>query len=299
MSDYLPVFTSPQGEAETFQAYQAVLDQWPVPYTELRVPTRVGETHVIASGPSGAPAVVLMHALFATATSWYRNVESLSKHFRTYAVDVIGEANQSRPACRVTTQEEMAHWFGELLDQLGVQQTYLVGNSYGGFMSAYYAMRMPKRVRRLVLIGPAATFHQMIPFYINMFVPKGMYLFFPRLPGVKRAMRRAVNWMHAGLPRDPFWEPLFYQVLVHGSMTLQILPKLYSKEELDQIIAPTLLLIGERDKIYRPQDTIRAAKKLMPDLRAELIPGAHHITALSRPEIVNQHLLQFFGEDSA
>jgi hypothetical protein len=42
MPDYLPVFTSAQGETETLRADQAVLDHWPVPFTELDVPTRLG-----------------------------------------------------------------------------------------------------------------------------------------------------------------------------------------------------------------------------------------------------------------
>jgi pimeloyl-ACP methyl ester carboxylesterase len=299
MPAYLPVFTSPAGQAEVFAAYQSVLDQWPVPYTELDIPTSFGQTHVIASGAGSAPEnppIVFMHALFATATAWYRNVGPLSQHFRTYAVDVLGEANKSRPTRTVTTQAEMAQWFGELLDALGIRQTYLVGNSYGAFMSAYYAMRLPDRIRRLVLIGPAATFHPMTPFYLHMFIPKALGLFFPWLPGQARWMRHSLDWMHAGLPQDPVWAPLFYRVLLRGSMTAQILPRLYSKDELRQITAPTLLLIGEREKIYRPQDAIRAAKRLMPNLQVESIPDAHHITALSQPELVNQHLLRFFRE---
>ena len=106
MTDYLSVFTSPQGEVEILRAYQAVLDQWPVPFTELDVPTRFGEIHVIASGPEGAPAVVLLHAYFATAASWYRTVGALSQQYRTYAVDVLGEANKSRPTHPITSLDD-------------------------------------------------------------------------------------------------------------------------------------------------------------------------------------------------
>src|SRR5512140_2210724 len=95
MSYYLPLFTSPEGKAEVMNAYQAVLDRWPVTHQELTIPTRFGETYVIASGPVDAPPVVLLHALFATVASWYQNVEALSQSHRVYAVDVVGEANKS------------------------------------------------------------------------------------------------------------------------------------------------------------------------------------------------------------
>ncbi|HET9908049.1 MAG TPA: hypothetical protein VFQ23_15465, partial [Anaerolineales bacterium] len=88
MLDSIPVYTSVEGKAEILQAYQAIMDKWPVSYKELTIPTSFGDTHVIASGPRDAPPVVLLHALFATAASWYRNVEAMSRFYRVYAVDV-------------------------------------------------------------------------------------------------------------------------------------------------------------------------------------------------------------------
>src|SRR5687767_4005287 len=93
----IPVFTSPHGAADAMGAYGAVMDAWPIDCDELSVVTSFGDTNVIASGPHDGPPVVLLHALFATATSWYRNVEALSQQYRTYCVDVIGEANKSGP----------------------------------------------------------------------------------------------------------------------------------------------------------------------------------------------------------
>ncbi len=297
MTNFLPVFTSPQGKSETLQAYQNVLAQWPVPYTELDVPTRFGETHVIASGPEGAPPVVLLHALFATATAWYRNVDALSQHYRTYAVDVIGEANKSRPSQPIKSLDDFLAWFTELIDSLGIDQMYLVGNSYGGFTAAYYAMHLPERIRKLVLIGPVATFHGVRPFYMNMFIPKMFYLFMPWLPGRRRAMQKAVDWMHAGLPVDPAWQALFTLQMEHGSNTSQVFPRLYTAEELAQIKAPTLLLLGDREQIYPAEEASQAAQSLMPGIQVQIIPEAHHITALAQPELVNASLLKFFDGD--
>ena len=123
MTTYLPVYTSPDGQAHVLAAYQSVLDHWPVPYTEMDIATSFGMTHVVASGPPNAPPLILMHALFATAMAWYRNVGAFSEHHRTYAVDVLGEANRSQPARRVRTLDEMAHWFADLLEGLEVEQT--------------------------------------------------------------------------------------------------------------------------------------------------------------------------------
>ena len=292
-----PVFTSPEGKAEIMCAYQAIMDKWPVAYKELIVPTSFGDTHVIVSGPEDAQPVVLLHALLAGAVSWYRNVEALSQSYRVYAVDVIGEGNRSCPVKPVTSLDGFLQWFTEMIDGLGIETLYLVGNSYGGFTAAYYAMKLPERIRKLVLIGPAATIYDMRPFYIHMFIPKGLYGFFPKIPGVKKVMRNSVDWMHKGLSPDPLWEPFFYRAMVHGGLINQVFPRVYSKEEFAQIKAKVLLILGDKEAIYNDlHSAISAARKLICDVEVQVIPEAHHVTAVAQPEKVNQRLLHFFAE---
>ena len=297
MSPYLPVFDSPAGEAACMAAYQAVLDRWSARYTECDIPTSFGVTHAIVSGPDDKPALVLMHALFASAVSWYRSVGRLSEHFKVYAVDILGEANKSKPSRPMKSLDDLAAWLSEFLDQVGIGRAYLAGNSMGAFTSAYFAMRCPDRVRRLALIGPAATFRQIMPFYINMFLPKVVYMFLPRLPGRERAMEHTLDWMYAGLPRDEMWDCLFYQLMLHGTTTTQVFPRVYRPEELSLIQAPTMLLLGDHERVYQPEAAIRDARTRMPGIRVKTIPEAHHITALAQPELVNRELIAFFLED--
>jgi pimeloyl-ACP methyl ester carboxylesterase len=296
MSASISVFTSPEGQANVMSAYQAVMQTWPVPYEELTIQTSFGETHVIANGSLDAPPVVLLHALLATAMSWYRNVETLSQSYRVYAVDIVGEGNKSRPVKPITSLDDFLQWFTELIDGLRIQTLYLVGNSYGGFTGAYYAMKLPDRVRKLVLIGPAATIYAMMPFNLHMFLPKAMYMFFPKLPGIKQIMRWSTHWMHQGLPPDPLWEPLFYRLLVYGGLINQVFPRVYTQEEFAQIRAQVLFLFGQKEAVYNNlKSALRAAQELVPQAEIEMIPNAHHIAALAQPEIVDQRILNFFA----
>jgi pimeloyl-ACP methyl ester carboxylesterase len=296
MPTFIPVFASPEGEAEIMYAYDAIMNKWGVPFKELTINTSFGETHVIVSGPENAQPVVLLHALLAGSVSWYRNVEALSQSYRVYAVDVVGEGNKSRPIKPIKSLDDFLGWFTEVIDSLGIDTLYLAGNSYGGFTGAYYAMKLPERIRKLVLIGPAATISPMRPFYTHMFIPKAIYGFFPKVPGVKPVMRRSVDWMHKGLPYDPLWEPFFYNSMVSGGLINQVFPRVYSKEEFAQIQAPVLLILGDREVIYNNlQSAVRSAQDLIPNLQVEMIPAAHHVTAVANPEMVNRKLLEFFA----
>ena len=88
-------FRTEASEARYMAAYDAVLAKWPVAYEDIVVPTRLGATHVIASGPADGSPLVLLHAAMATATVWRPNVEGLSEHFRVYAVDIVGQGGRS------------------------------------------------------------------------------------------------------------------------------------------------------------------------------------------------------------
>lgn len=292
----LPIFTSPAGESAVRAAYAAVLAQWTAPYTELAVRTSFGSVHVVASGPEDAPPVLLLPAFFATAAAWYRTAGGLSGGYRVYAVDIPGEANLSVPSRPITGLDEFVQCMVELLDGLGAERVHLVGNSFGGFYAAVLGIRVPERVLSLTMISPAATVHGILPFYLHVFLPKAVDLMAPWIPGHPRRTRRSLRWALAGIPPDRYWAPLFYRVLLHGSAVNRVFPKVLSRQELRALAGlRTLLLVGDRERIYRPDGAIRAAKRLIPGIDAQVVPHAHHIAAVANPEAVNRVLLDFLA----
>jgi pimeloyl-ACP methyl ester carboxylesterase len=291
----LPVFTSAAGAADVERAYRRVLDAWPVPHVEREVATRFGRTHVIDSGPADGRPAVLLHAYFATAASWYRIVDRLGPDVRTFAVDVIGDANFSQPSRPLASADDYLAWYVDLLEGLGIGDHVLIGNSFGAFLATQFAMRLPQRVQRLVLIGPAATFRPMWAFYAHMFAPKAAYLFLPWLPGRDSMLRGAASWMRAGLPRDPLWDPLFEAVLRHGSTANRVFPRIFTAEELQAIEAPALLLLGDRERIYNPEAAALAAVRSLPGLDVRVIRRAHHIAAIAQPEAISAEIRRFIS----
>jgi pimeloyl-ACP methyl ester carboxylesterase len=290
---FIPVFTSPATEAETMVVYQSMLDCWPVPYTELWVPTSFGETYVIASGPQGAPPLILLNAYFASPMAWKASVAGLSRDFRVYAVDLMGEPGRSRPTRVIKSLPDQVQWLKELTDGLGAPKADLVGNSFGGYTSLIYALHMPERVRKLVLIAPASSIHSMWPFYWNSFLPKFLYMFFPWFPGLKQWLMHSVEWLRANAPTDPQWEKLFTLILLHGTGARYLFPTVLSPAELRRVTTPTLLLIGSREVIYRPESAFGAARRYLPNLKTAMIHNANHFAAVSQPELVNEQIRAF------
>ena len=66
---------------------------------------------------------------------------------------------------------------------------------------------------------------------------------------------------------------------------------------LHSLLALPVLLLGEQEAIHNDlQSAVRSAQELIPDVQIEIIPDAHHVTAIANPEVVNQKLLEFFDK---
>jgi len=115
------LFKSPEGKARYHAAYDKVLALRDVPYECRHVATRFVATHVIASGARAAPPLILLHAIAISSTMWYPNIAELSRDFRTFAVDVMGDAGKSVPSHRPKNRREYARWFLDVFNELQIE----------------------------------------------------------------------------------------------------------------------------------------------------------------------------------
>jgi pimeloyl-ACP methyl ester carboxylesterase len=284
-----PVFRSIEGESRFMAAYDAVLKEWPVEYQSLHVPTHLGTTHVIASGPLDAPPVLLLPSMAATATLWQPNVGALSRYFRTYAVDVIGQVGKSIPTRRIRSRHDFTDWLSDVMDGLGVRRASFVGSSYGAFLAMNQALSMPERVERMVLIGPAATFVGFSwKFYYTMLV-KG-----PVLRLLRKRRRQLATKLPDGMPlATNGWGRLMAVTMAESARPNLITPRVFSKSELRSVRAPTLLLIGEQERLYDAHVALKTAQERMPGLIGAVIPGASHLASMAQPGDVNERIVRF------
>jgi len=155
------VFKSPQAEAAYMAAYDRALANWPVPYETIYVPTEYGDTFMIVSGPEDGEPIILIHGMGSNAADWKVNFAALASTYRVYALDIIGYANKSKPVKVFSDRAEFAEWITSILDALKIEKTHMLGYSLGGFLTVSYAIEKPERLKKIVLLAPAATF---IPF---------------------------------------------------------------------------------------------------------------------------------------
>ena len=118
---------------------------------------------------SGAP-VLLIHGSGPGVSAWANwrlLLPVLAQNRRVIAPDMRGFGFTQRPANPADASAyTMVAWVQQavdLLDALKIEQTDLVGNSFGGALALALAIAHPQRVRRLVLMGSVGVPFEITP----------------------------------------------------------------------------------------------------------------------------------------
>jgi pimeloyl-ACP methyl ester carboxylesterase len=292
-------FKTIEGKAAYLEAYDAAMNLWPVPYEEIEIPTGFGMTHAVTSGPKDAPPLVLLHGMLATLTMWSPNVADFSKEYRVYAIDIVSQPSKSipNPDEPIRDAAEFNAWLSETLDRLNLDRVFLGGMSYGGWIALNFAMTKPERVRKLVLLSPAASFQPLARQFTLRMIPMGLFpthltvnsLFgwmgFKVYDG-DTVFGRALDLMYLGLKHFRF-----------APDTARIRLNEFSDVELRAVQIPVLLLIGENEVIYDAAAALDRARRLVPDIQGELVPQCNHDMSISQHQIVDARVLDFLEDN--
>jgi pimeloyl-ACP methyl ester carboxylesterase len=286
------IFKTQAHAEEYLRLYDSVLARWPVPSEPLDAETSFGTTHLNACGPKDAPPLVLLPGFGANSTMYFANVESLSRRNRVYALDTMGQPGRSLPTRSLGAAT--AHvWLREVLDALGIREARMAGVSLGAWIALDFALRNPRRVSRIALMDPAASFAPMsVGFLLHSIVP---FMIHPTRSGLIRFFR----WMTRGWVADPLWGELMILGILNCKPQPPIQASPFADEQLRECAIPALLLIGGKSVIYDPQRVLLRATSLMRRIDAELLPDASHALLMERASLVSSRLSAFFGESSA
>jgi pimeloyl-ACP methyl ester carboxylesterase len=284
---FLSLFADAEQELLYAKACADAMKLWPIPFEERTLTGSYGETLLILSGsPNGSP-VILFHPAGCGSVIWYRNVEALGKTHRVIAVDTLGEVNRSRVARPLKHREDLLDWLVQLFDGLQIDRADIIGNSFGGYLGALIAVAMPERVRRLVLISPAATFVRMWPW---------LWHFVPAYMTRSRILKKwEYDWIWQGYPIDDCIAKMRTISSMSG-IPRHRGPEVLSDEDFKRIQAPVLLLIGDHEVIYKPSKAIERAKQLVTNLKAEIVPGGNHNAEYTAAQYVNEKMVSFLSE---
>jgi pimeloyl-ACP methyl ester carboxylesterase len=265
------VWSTPQGGEAVRARYAQFLQHWPAANAQLRLPTAQGETFVIASGPQGAPTVLLLHGGAANSASWMGDVATWARSFRVYAVDMIGEPGLSAPSRPPLESEAYALWLYEVLAGLGIERAALVGISLGGWLALDYATRRPERVSALALLCPGGVGRQR-----NVLLWAAPLMLFGAW-GRRFVMRRlgAGAISDGASPAIKAFAGFMDLIQANFRPRTRALPR-FADEALRRLAMPVLAILGGKDAMLDSAGTRRRLAANVPHAEIRWLPDDGH-----------------------
>ncbi len=272
--------------------------------------TAIGRCRIshLQAGDPGAQPLLLIHGLGATKASWLTIVPDLARHYRVIVVDLPGFGASSKPNGSYT-----ARWFADkmfdLLDELGVRRTLVVGNSMGGRIAMEMAMLRPERVERIACLCPAAAFsHRPALALVRLLRPE-LSIAAPRLPrsqvlaGLKqlfaRPSRLHESWFEAAVDdflsvwRSPLARVAFFRSLRNIYLD-EPLGDTGFWRRLSKMETPALYIYGKRDTLITHHFSHKVSSAL-PHAEVKVWSDCGHVPQIEFPRRTADAMLGFFG----
>jgi len=221
--------------------------------------------HRVCETNQSKMTVLFLHGWGGSSSSWETNISELKKHFDCIYIDLPGFGISDTPES-IWGVAEYAEFINSFVNALGIHKFSLVGKSFGGRVSLYYANKWPKTLSGLILVASAGVegsgIWTTMKVYIAMLGKLVIKKVFPTL----EASVRQIFYYSTGVNRDESdykWE----------------LKKIVTRTDLSEIArninVPTLIVWGEYDNIL-PKEVGRKLHRLIKESQFKLIKGSHN-----------------------
>jgi 2-hydroxymuconate-semialdehyde hydrolase len=229
--------------------------------------------------------------------NWRLNLPALAKTKRVIAPDCVGFGYTDRPE---GIEYSQANWLKHILgvlDALEIEQTDIVGNSFGGSMALGLAIHHPERVRRLVLMGSVG---------IEFELPEGL----DRVWGYENSlenMRKILDVFayDRGLVNDELAAVRFraasrpgiseaFSSMFPAPRQRWISALAHSEDDIAGLQNPTLIIHGREDKVIPARNAERLFA-LMPNAELHMFGKSGHWTQIEHRDRFNMLLSDFLS----
>ncbi|MFQ5993885.1 MAG: alpha/beta fold hydrolase [Acidiferrobacterales bacterium] len=231
------------------------------------------------------PSIVFVHGAGLDHTVWTLTMRYFARHGRNVlAVDLPGHGRSAGSALVKIT--DMAEWINKVIETVGLKETAIAGHSMGSLAALEVAVRYPRRLRALALLGTSAP-----------------------MPVHERLLSAAKDNDHAAVDMLNLWGYSFpAQVGGCGAPGMwktggneRLLERaaggvLYADlnacneygdraEQAAQVRCPTLLIIGDRD-VMTPPAASQHLGQTIPEARTIVVENCGHAMLSEQPNAV-------------
>jgi len=258
-------------------------------YTDTRIQV-AGITLQMLQGGSGAP-LLLLHGAGGNP-GWLPYHQALAQHYTVYAPSHPGYDHSQRPDW-ISNMSDMAHFYRQCIEELGLAPVHLMGFSMGGWLAAEIAAMCPPYLKSLTLVDAAGIKPQVGDIaellMVSQDVTKKLRFYDPdQVPDYETLMNRQLSpeeqelqWRNREMTSRLCWKPYFHN------------PSLPAY--LRGVKTPTLIVWGKQDAII-PVNCGELYQQALAHATLQVIDRCGHSPALEKPQTFLQTVRDFLAQ---
>jgi pimeloyl-ACP methyl ester carboxylesterase len=262
--------------------------------TEKTVSVFGAKIAYLEAGDPTKPTVILLHGLGGNSGNWIFTIPVLAANYHVIAPDQIGFGKSDRAMLkyRVGTYVDFLDKF---MSELKIEKASLVGNSLGGWVAAWTAIKYPNRVEKIVLADAAG----LKPAAIDM---AQIYSLNYSTRDELRQLIKLVFFNQALFGSEAFIEQsLALRVSANDGYTINSLIESIKRDEdflngrLGEIKKPTLIVWGKQDGLLKLADG-EQFKREIAGSELLVLDQCGHVPMVEKAAEFNKAVLAFLAK---
>lgn len=243
--------------------------------------------------------LVLIGGFSVDHTTWASVIDKFSDHYQVVLFDNRGAGQTDVPEGHYSVLQ-MAEDIAALCSALNINQAHFVGSSMGGHILQTLAYRYPQLVKSAVISNSAMTTQCCFHFYVTA----QLELLKADAPLVS-LIKASCSWLfsYSFLSRPSMIDNLIQFTLQNPfPFTLTgyegqyaALNSFDSREWVDKIQVPTLVLSADQDLIFRESFTKQLAERI-PNARYFCFAGCGHLPHIEYPDKFAEIVKEFHSK---
>ncbi|MBT6074276.1 MAG: alpha/beta hydrolase [Gammaproteobacteria bacterium] len=311
----MKLYKSEEGFEKIMGWYDRVKSEITVQHQSIYAETRFGQSHAILAGEENSKAVILIPGVAGCAPLWRNQINELSKKFKIYALDIVGQPGKSEPNPPSVFNDDYTNWLEDVITSLQLKKPHIIGVSTGGTTAMDMAIANSELIDKVIMCGPTGLARARLPFH--QWFSRAM------------AKQKDADVLEGDLTASSFSKPRsgktfgsfdrqlargmalctrFYRVdkslgiyndktsRINFIKAIKVISKFFfsvDKKRLSSFKNSGLLIFGEFEVLYNPKKISKKIKKLIPNIEVEIIKDAGHAAIYDQPEEVNKKVIAF------
>ncbi len=280
------LYKNKEGKSAILNLYQEKLNSLDIEFEEIDVSTSYGKIHIITSGESSKPPMILVHGSNGCAPIALETYNSLIGQFRVYAIDVLAQPNKSAETRLSMKDESYGVWMNEVISKLKLDSVSMAGFSLGGLVILKTLEHDESKIKEVFLTAPAYIVNgNPLSALFKVFIPMKRYMKTEKSQYVEKFLSAIFS------QKDEFAIKYLSKVFLEFDMDFTPVPTINSSKA-KGIKTPITLFAADNDILFPGRKMLRRASKIFPSLaHSELLINSKHVQTTEDNVLICQKIM--------